>query len=103
MNAAEIRAIPDVKISRRILSCDDGGPWYPVPALDATDGRTHDGGGSIRDHFAGQALAGDWAAQTESGYRFGEDMTPDDYGKRASEYYRMADAMISERKKQPAA
>ena len=36
---------------------DDGGPAFPVPATDATDGRTHDGGMSLRQHFAGLAMA----------------------------------------------
>lgn len=35
---------------------NDGGPAFPVPVHTATDGRTHDGGMSLRDWLAGQAL-----------------------------------------------
>ena len=36
---------------------NDGGPAFPVPATDATDGITHNGGMSLRQHFAGLAMA----------------------------------------------
>lgn len=35
-----------------------GGPAFPVPVSDATDGRTHDGGMTLLDWMAGQALVG---------------------------------------------
>ena len=39
------------------MSTPDGGPAFPVPAPDsATDGRTHVGGMTLRDWFAGQAI-----------------------------------------------
>lgn len=37
---------------------NDGGPAFPVPVHTATDGRTHDGGMSLRDWFAGQIVSG---------------------------------------------
>ena len=37
---------------------DDGGSAFPVPTPESTDGRTHDGGMSLRDYFAAAALTG---------------------------------------------
>jgi hypothetical protein len=42
----------------------DGGPAFPVPNYVARDGHTHESrpaGMSLRDYFAGQALAGNMA------------------------------------------
>lgn len=35
---------------------NDGGPAFPVPVHTATDGRTHDGGMSLRQWYMGKAL-----------------------------------------------
>ena len=72
---------------------DDGGPAFPCPDDYAQDGRPIYGprniqGMSIRDWFAGQALASyaDW----------GNAAPCDDV---AAECYLMADAMLAERQK----
>jgi len=43
---------------------NDGGPAFPQPVIGATDGRACDPGMSLRDWFAGQALAGLCASTT---------------------------------------
>ena len=64
---------------------NDGGPAYPL-GMD-TNGRCD--GMSLRDYFAGQALAGMLAY----GGR------PSDFGERAATCYALADAMLAERNK----
>lgn len=54
---------------------------------------------TLLDYFAGQAMLGDWAAQSEETGIFTLD-TPDEYFKKsATLYYRMATAMLKERKR----
>jgi hypothetical protein len=66
---------------------NDGGPAFPVPATDATHGRTHDGGMSLRQHFAGLAMAALLGREDEHIYG---------HGKIAELAYKQADAMIAE-------
>ena len=40
------------------MKTNTGGPAFPTPVDGATDGRTHDGGMTLLDWMAGQALAG---------------------------------------------
>lgn len=56
-------------------------------------------GMTLRDYFAGQALAGDWAAQNEYTGAFKPDTTIEDLRVNAALYYRIADAMLAEREK----
>ncbi len=64
---------------------NDGGPAFPTPTPDSTDGRAYDGGMSLRDYFAGQALpkAVEFGASPES---------------TAQRCYAIANAMIATRK-----
>lgn len=75
----------------------DGGPAFPVPdAEQATGFPTEAPGMSLRDWFAGQALAGNLSSQSvEVGYYDGEDM----WRKAAKDAYKAADAMIAQREK----
>lgn len=66
---------------------NDGGPAFPVPTPDSTDGRTHDGGLTLRDFFAGMALQG-MLANNETAY------AP---RATAPDCYAYADAMIAAR------
>lgn len=67
---------------------DDGGPAFPSP-----DTRGYDGvpGMTLRDWFAGQALAGIWACPTVNG----------DHQDLADEAYKTADAMLAARNNLP--
>jgi hypothetical protein len=70
---------------------DDGGPAFPItpPAIPAGhyySGPAHADGMSLRDYFAGQALAGLLGLEPLG--------TPETEAERA---YRYADAMLSER------
>jgi hypothetical protein len=72
---------------------DDGGSVYPIPALYAPDGlglREGTPGLSLRDYFAGQALAGRLASETPGSF----------YALLPAAYwaYQMADDMIAARK-----
>lgn len=72
-------------------------PAFPVVApRGCTD---LDPGMTLRDYFAGQALAGDWAAQNEYTGAFKPDTTIEDLRGNAALYYRIADAMLAEREK----
>lgn len=76
------------------MANDDGGPAFPRTAND--DDRNADiyseVGMSLRDWFAGQALAGDIAGITNTA----------DPKRMASVAYEMADAMLAERSKHAA-
>ena len=61
---------------------NDGGPAFPIPESDYEDGRT---GMTLRDYFAGQALAGILAGPIVSQCRGGE---------AAEASYNLADDMI---------
>lgn len=69
---------------------DDGGPAFPQGHLDGP--HVDPSGMSLRDWFAGQALAGLMANINISG------CNPDDYAQLAYEY---SDAMIAARKELP--
>lgn len=68
-----------------------GGPAFPVPVDGATDGRTHDGGMTLLDWFAGQALVG---LVSESG-RY-------DAAGAALDAYDLATAMLAEKSRREA-
>lgn len=89
----ELQPIIDMSKPKQI---DDGGPMFPVPSVgtgDPRDGMTcgHDGA-SLRDWFAGEALAGMLA---------NPGMNPRDIGNKEISELAMffADAMIAERNK----
>lgn len=69
------------------MSIKDGGPAYPVPDLHMPDGQIQFGsyGMSLRDHFAGLAMAGMLAR---------EYLKPTEA---ADDAYKYADAMLSAR------
>ena len=78
---------------------NDGGPAFPtMEPQEHSDKPYLHWGQSLRDKFAGDALAGDWAAQDgrETGV-FANNMPNDGLVERAQLYYRMADAMIKAR------
>lgn len=70
---------------------NDGGPAFPVPDSHCPNGQVQYGsyGMSLRDYFAGQALAGLLTQPAE-----------DEYGPKcfAEAAYEMADAMLAARK-----
>jgi hypothetical protein len=66
----------------------DGGPAFPARDFWSDDGGKHWHGMTLRDHFAGQALAGICASGPTI-----------DNERIAGEAYRLADAMIAERDK----
>jgi hypothetical protein len=68
------------------LSVDDGGPAFPT-----LNGLKYNDGMSLRDYFAGQALAGIWASPHTTG-------STDDIAKLA---YKSADAMLEARTLKP--
>ena len=70
---------------------NDGGPAFPRVPWDVND-YTGDGspGMSLRDYFAGQALAGMLADSTRQG----------SLGNYAEDAYKFADAMLAEREKE---
>lgn len=81
-----------------MMDARDGGPVYPVVFQHRrSNGEIHAqewGGMTLRDYFAGQALAGDLAAWTR------EDdgsFKPEDVAIRC---YKVADAMLRERAKE---
>ena len=72
---------------------DDGGPAFPL-AVPVGDGLGIQHGMSLRDWFAGQALAGMLASD-----QVGESQWADNKDYAASFAYKMADAMLQERAK----
>ena len=76
---------------------DDGGPAFPVPVTPTRGGGWASckevEGMSLRDWFAGQALAGMFAADTPDSV-----LTADD---KADQAYHAADAMLAARKVKP--
>jgi hypothetical protein len=80
-----------------------GGPAYPQATQtfqeNMSGGRyvltEQQDGMTLRDYFAGQALAGDMANGSEG--VFGSDVSDDYLAMRAEFLYRMADAMIAAR------
>ena len=75
---------------------DDGGPAFPVPDYIAPNGQVQPGpvGMSLRDWFAGMALQGELASQTDNLL-----WPPEKYDKLARRCYEAADAMLAEREK----
>lgn len=72
---------------------NDGGPAFPVPDGEAANLGYH--GASLREWFAGQALAGVWAGR-ESDFVQIAAPTATDVAKSA---YAIADAMLAQRAK----
>lgn len=80
----------------------NGGAAFPGrPQQDPNDVNKviHNNGMSLRDYFAAQALAGDFAAQDLQLGEITNDMSDDWMLKRAQTLYRMADAMLAARDK----
>ena len=87
---------------------EDGGPAFPQANDDYVDHPVHgrillshldrspEPGMSLRDYFAGQALAGDLANSSEG--CFSNNAETDALQSRAKFFYRMADAMLRARK-----
>lgn len=76
------------------MSKETGGPAFPIWHETSVCAS----GMSIRDHFAGMALQGDWAAQDDDNLgAFSCDVQQEILIKRAQLYYRMADAMLKAR------
>lgn len=50
---------------------------------------------SLRQYYAGQAMAGDWAAQGRTCGVFGDEVSDEGLYERAKLYVRMADALIA--------
>ena len=74
---------------------DDGGPAFPIPQQQFTDGVTFisaqgNDGMSLRDWFAGQAL---------SGFLQRKEYDKETFTTAATDAYRYADAMLETRKK----
>lgn len=69
-------------------------PAFPNAWTDEMNGQT---GMDLRDHFAGQALAGDLASQSLGTGEWANDTPPDFILARAKFYYAMADAMLEAR------
>ena len=76
------------------MSFDDSGPAFPTPTVDM-DGIKYPGctGMSLRDWFAGQALAGITGAM-------GDQFLPEHMDAVATSVYAAADAMLAEREKE---
>jgi len=72
------------------MSKDKSGPAFPCGEHGARLG-----GMTLRDWFAGQALAGELAAQTEQSGQWTETYFP----KLAEQMFQIADAMLKERSK----
>ena len=70
----------------------DGGSAFPYEST--PDGRFYSGM-TLRDYFAGQALAGSISASENNGF-----INVQQAGKFAAEAYLVADAMIAEREKE---
>jgi hypothetical protein len=74
---------------------NDGGPAFPRPATKGSSGsiiRESQNGMTLRDYFAGQALAGQLALASSN--PFNKYHQPEDV---APSCYRFADAMLAER------
>lgn len=64
---------------------------FPVPG---NEYQIQDKGMTLRDHFAGLAMQGDWAAQNEHQGGFANDVSEEILYVRAKVYYHMAEAML---------
>ena len=73
--------------------CDNGGPAFPIPGSEREPER---GGMTLRDWFAGQALAGDAANSSDGNYS--QSASDAQLLNAAKLFYRIADAMIEARK-----
>lgn len=76
---------------------DNGGPAFPLQSIGPEFQPGHCGM-TLRDWFAGQALAGDMAAQNDAAGIFGNDISDKAIRERAAIYFRFADAMLAARK-----
>lgn len=72
------------------MSKETGGPAFPVDV----DGRNYHPGQTLRDHFAGLAMQGDWATQNQDMGWFDNAVSEEILYERAKVYYRMAEAML---------
>lgn len=80
------------------MSNDTGGAAYPVSW--AANGAVNIKlGMTLLDHFAGQAMEGDWASQSEGTGEIVDDMPEDYWAERAKLYYRQAAAMLAEKRR----
>jgi hypothetical protein len=79
---------------------DDGGPAFPIPDSHHANGQVQYGanGMTLRDWFAGQALAGEMASQSAEKGEYLISCSSETLEKKASLFYRFADAMIAARK-----
>ena len=82
---------------------DDGGPAFSGGLWEPQHGGSNDReplnpGMSLRDYFAGQAMAGEFAAQNEITGEITNNTSDEWMLDRAKTFYRMADAMIAARK-----
>ena len=83
---------------------NDGGPAFPTAIeLGESYAKVIQPGMSLRDWFAGQALAGDMAAQGDVLGEWLNDVNDEHINYRAVFFYRFADAMIAAREKGGAA
>lgn len=76
------------------MSKETGGQAFPISG---SENNMPVQGMTLRDHFAGQAMQGDWASQDEETGVFGNNDSEDELCERAKAYYRMADAMLKAR------
>jgi hypothetical protein len=79
----------------------DGGPAFPVPYSNESDGPTMmpTDGMTLLDYFAGKAMQGDWSCQDDTnGVGMFTPQTSDEVLDRSAKlYYRMAAAMLRAR------
>lgn len=82
------------------MSKETGGPAFPQSAFWTESDNPYDSedfggrGMTLRDHFAGLAMQGDWAAQDQDMGWFDNAVSEEILYERAKVYYRMAEAML---------
>jgi len=79
------------------IGINDGGAAFPVPTSDFTGSMAAEGGMSLRDWFAGQALAGMNACMADAAF-WPSGITLEDM---VASTYNQADAMLVRRKSKP--
>lgn len=85
-----------------MMSKETGGPAFPVVNFSSFEAIYPEdnqavlqlSGMTLRDHFAGLAMQGDWAVQSEEMGEFANDVSEENLYVRAKVYYRMAEAML---------
>lgn len=80
---------------------DDGGPAFPLRVEFPTTGPHHELGMTLRDYFAGQVLSAVYHEEERLFWKahFAGESYPFDSGTIAESAYRVADAMLAERKR----